>query len=408
MTTSSASWALVFQTFGITLATIYLAKRFGLAMGWVDRPTDRKIHREPIVTVGGLGIFAGLLISFLFLFLWSGDAVTKRWSAERFVVTYKEYAHLCLLFVSTLIVVGVGIWDDLWDSNPWVKLLFQILAAAIFVGFRITSWSGDLQLYYSTLPLSEFLIQFFLFTAWIVLMLNAINLVDGMDGLAAGIVGIASFWLLMANRPMDNHFLTWTSSLLLGACLAFLVYNFHPASIFMGDTGALTLGLWLGAGSIEGDFTKISGLILAAPIVLLGIPILEVVSSAARRYLGGGGIFQADSKHMHHRLLNLGFRHRSIVLFYYGITFLLGIIGFLLGPSHFDEHGPVSRLADPNMLYGILIVTVGAVFMGYTALVAVERRFENAIREITEKYEKGLNIEESLHKLVDEENVENE
>jgi hypothetical protein len=234
-------------------------------------------------------------------------------------------------------------------------------------------------------------------------MLNAVNLVDGMDGLAAGIVGIASFWLLLANQPMENHFLTWTSSMLLGACLAFLVYNFHPASIFMGDTGALILGMWVGAGSIEGDFTKISGLILAAPIVLLGIPILEVVSSAARRFFGGGGVFQADSKHMHHRLLRLGFRHRSIVLFYYGLTFLLGMLGYLLGPSRFDATGPVSRLADPNMLYGILFVTGGAVLMGYMALVSVERRFENAIREITQKYERGLDIDASLHKLVNEE-----
>src|SRR3972149_7329558 len=170
MTTAVASWALVAQTFAVTLVTVYLAKRLGLTMGWVDRPGGRKVHTEPIVTVGGLGIFAGLLISFLLLFLWSGDAVTKRWSPENFVITYKEYAHLCLLFVSTLIVVTVGIWDDLKDCNPWVTLFFQVLAAGVFVGFRITSWSGEIQLLYSTVSVLPFLFQFFLFTAWIVLM----------------------------------------------------------------------------------------------------------------------------------------------------------------------------------------------------------------------------------------------
>ena len=114
MTTPTASLLLTAQTFGVTLVTAYLAKRVGLAMGWVDRPSDRKIHREPIVTVGGLGIFTGLFVSFLLLFLWSGDAVTKRWTTENFVVTYKEYAHLCLLFVSTLIVVSIGFTDSYW------------------------------------------------------------------------------------------------------------------------------------------------------------------------------------------------------------------------------------------------------------------------------------------------------
>jgi hypothetical protein len=190
--------------------------------------------------------------------------------------------------------------------------------------------------------------------------------------------------------------------MLVGACLAFLVFNFHPASIFMGDTGSLLLGMWVGAGSIEGDFRTISGLILAAPIVLMGIPILEVVSSALRRLLGGGKVFQADSRHMHHRLLRLGFRHRSIVLFYWGITFLLGMLGFLLAPDHFIGNSPVPRISNPRMAYGMLFIIIGSVVMGYRALNAIEGRFEETIRDLTRKYEKGVDIEDRLHELVDE------
>lgn len=403
MTLAAGSWLLAVQTFLVTLAFVFLTKHLGRRLGWVDRPNDRKIHSIPIVTVGGLGIFAGLLVSFLLLFLWSGDAQTRRWGADSFVVTYREYAHLCLLFVASAVLVAVGFWDDIRGTSPWVKLGFQVLAAGGFVAFRVTSWSGEFQLQMETMEFHEFMIRTILFTGWIVLLLNAINLIDGLDGLAAGIVAIASFWLLLANRPMENQFLTWTSAMLLGACLAFLVFNFHPASIFMGDTGALVIALWVGAGSIEGDFKTISGLVLATPLVLLGIPILEVLSSFGRRLKGRKKIFQADSQHMHHRLLRLGFRHRSIVVFYYAVTFLLGMLGYLIAPSAFTESGdPVPRVSDPKMVYGMMATIAGGVFLGYTALVSIERRFEEAILEITHRYESGKPIDLDLHKLVDD------
>ena len=409
MTISTASWLLAFQTFLTTFCCVFLVKKLGLRFGWVDYPNDRKVHREPVVTVGGLGIYAGLIVSFLLLFLWSGDAQTRRWDNIRFVVTYREYAHLCLLFVSSLVVVTIGFWDDTRGTHPWVKLFFQVVAAGSFVGLRVTSWSGDFQLYFETVPLEEYLIRFVVLTGWIVLLLNAINLIDGLDGLAAGITAIASFWLLLANRPMENHFLSWTCAMLLGACVAFLLFNFNPASMFMGDTGALLIGLWIGAGSIEGDFKTISGLMLATPIVLLGIPILEVVSSLGRRLKKRQRIFQADSQHMHHRLLKLGFRHRSIVLFYYGVTFLLGMLGYLIAPAGFTDQGdPIPRIANPKMVYGMMAVIGGGVFLGYMALVSVERRFEYALLDLARRYEGGQDIDEQLHEWVDEGDLDEE
>ncbi|MCA9434557.1 MAG: undecaprenyl/decaprenyl-phosphate alpha-N-acetylglucosaminyl 1-phosphate transferase, partial [Candidatus Omnitrophica bacterium] len=218
-----------------------------------------------------------------------------------------------------------------------------------------------------------------------------------------------SFWLMMANRPMENHFLTWTCAMLLGACVAFLFFNFNPATLFMGDTGALLIALWIGAGSIEGDFKTISGLMLATPIVLLGIPLLEVASSFGRRLKSRKRIFQADSQHMHHRLLKLGFRHRSIVLFYYGVTFLLGMLGYLIAPSSFNAEGdPIPRISDPKMVYGMMAVIGGGVFLGYAALVSIEKRFEFAILDITRRYERGNDIDKDLHELVGDETLEEE
>ncbi len=376
MTASTAPWWLILQTFVLTLPSVYLIRRLGLRFGWLDSPTGRKIHEASIVTLGGLGIFLGLFASFLLFKLWcDGDA-----QGTIPLVRYRENAHLWLLFGVSLVVIVIGIWDDLRDSNPLLKLAFQILAAGLFVGFRVTS--GKVW-HFEVLPMGEFLLNLLVLSGWIVLLMNAINLIDGLDGLAAGITAIAAFWLLLANEPMENRFLSWVAAMLVGSCAAFLLFNFHPAKIFMGDTGALLLGLWLGAGSSEGDFMKLSGLILATPIVLLFVPIIEVVSSALRRFLGGQGVFQADSRHMHHRLLKLGFRHRSIVLFYYSITFLLGMLGYLLAPSGFDANGvPISRLANPNMMFGILFVICGTVLMAYRALASIERRFESVVRSL--------------------------
>jgi len=392
-TPDQAAWILLFQTFLLSLPAVFLVKRVGDRLGWVDVPGDRKVHLKPVVTAGGVGIYLGLLLSFCLFHLWFGEVLTTRTPSIN-LVTYKEQSRLWLLFGTSPILLAVGFWDDLRDCNSIVKLGFQILAALVFVCFRVTP-GGTWQ--YETMTLFVILVN----TGWIVLLLNAVNLVDGLDGLAAGIVAIASFWLLLANFPMNNQFLTWVGAMLVGSCLAFLVFNFHPASIFMGDTGSLLLGFWVGAGSIEGDFRKISGLVLAAPIVLLGIPILEVVSSALRRLVGGGRVFQADSKHMHHRLLRLGFRHRSIVFFYYGITFLLGMLGFLLAPDRFVGDTPVLRITNPGMAYWLFFIILGSVVLGYTALVAIEKRFEDVIRDLSRKHGAGVNIEGTLRGLVD-------
>jgi UDP-GlcNAc:undecaprenyl-phosphate GlcNAc-1-phosphate transferase len=400
MNHSSAAWVLLLQTFVVTVPAVYLIRAFGLSMGWVDKPNERKVHQTPIVTIGGLGIFIGLFASFCLFHLWRD--LGRNIDEQGGLVRYKENAHLWLLFGSSLILVLVGVWDDLRDCNPFVKLAFQILAALVFVGFRVTS--GKTWWFEPVSPLAV-IREVVVLTGWIVLLLNAINLIDGLDGLAAGTVAIAAFWLLLANGVMENQFLTWVSAMLVGGCLAFLVFNFNPATIFMGDTGALLLGLWLGAGSGEGEFLKLSGLILATPIVLLIVPLLEVFSSTLRRLFGGQGVFKADSKHMHHRLLKLGFRHRNIVLFYYGITTLLGMLGFLLAPGGFTKTvppQPIPRISDPTMMFGILVVIVGGVFLAFLALSAIERRFERAIQEIKERYEGGQDIQRELTELVEE------
>lgn len=403
MSRLAAAWLLLIQTFALTVPCVYFIRYLGRKVGWVDKPNERKVHSIPVVTIGGLGIFLGLFLSFVLFTFWQ-DWV--RGPLDSPLVRYKEQVHLWLLFAASLILVAIGVWDDLKDCNPFVKLGFQILAAVVFVGFRVTSgksWRFD------DLPLQLFLFDMLLLTGWMVLLMNAINLIDGLDGLAAGTVGIAGFCLLLSNSPMDNQFLTWVAAMLVGGCLAFLVFNFNPASIFMGDTGALLLGFWLGAGSSEGDFMKLSGLILATPIVLLVVPLLEVFSSTLRRLFGGYGVFRADSKHMHHRLLKLGFQHRSIVLFYYGITFLLGMLGFLLAPSGFTStRAPIPRISNPDMMFGILVVIGGGVFMAYMALSAIEKRFESAIQELSLRYEGGLDIQANLHNLIDNDQIEHE
>lgn len=390
MTTLITAVFLAVQSLLVSLPLIYLAKTWALKHDWIDHPQGRKIHLAPVATSGGLGLFAALVVSVLLFRLWGSG-----------LHSYREKSQLILLVLTSVPVVLIGLWDDRKGLSPWSKLIVEILAAALFMGLRVTSGQSWL---FQSVPWTETAWSVGLGVCWIVLIVNAINLVDGLDGLAAGLVAISAAWLVLASTPMQNQTLTWIAAMLAGVCAGFLFFNFHPAKIFMGDTGALVLGFWLGAGSAESGFKTLSGLMLAAPLVLLIVPLLEVFSSTLRRMIGGQGIFQADSHHIHHRLLRLGFGHRQIVLFYYAIAVLLGLMGYLLAPAEFDPvtEQPIPRITtSPSMMYGILLGIVGAVMLGYVALAAIEHRFKEAIENIALKHpDSEEDIQSELSELV--------
>ena len=298
----------------ITAALSPLIRRFSIKMGIVDQPDYRKIHQEAMPLMGGLAIFFGFWITVLFT-----QALTKE------VVAFG---------IGSLMVLVSGIWDDSRDIRPWVKLVFQAAAAltvVLYGGIRIsflTSLLGvsPMDLGWLGLPLT---------VIWIIGLTNAVNLVDGLDGLAAGVSGIAAITIGIIAR-MEGFNAVGLMALILGvSALTFLRFNFHPAKVFMGDTGALFLGYSLAVISIMGLTKMATTVSLFMPILVLGVPIFDTLLAIVRRLVNKTPIFSPDKDHLHHRLLAMGLSHKKAVLAVYGVCIFLGLsaIGISMLPT---------------------------------------------------------------------------
>jgi len=272
----------------------------------VDVPKDeRRIHKKPIPLIGGLAIFYGFVISVLC-----------------FAVIDKPTMGILL---GALIMVTVGIVDDMKELPAKVKLIFQMLAALVAVGFGInigyfanpfSQWFGPvyINLGWLSIPLT---------VVWIIGVTNAVNLIDGLDGLAAGISSIASVTFLVLTLFSQNLNIAIMTAALAGAGFGFLPYNFNPAKIFMGDTGSTFLGFVLACISVQG-LLKVHALIsFAVPVLILGLPIFDTLFAIIRRLLTGRSIMSADRGHLHHRLLDMGFSQRQTVAILYTLTSIL-------------------------------------------------------------------------------------
>lgn len=296
-------------------ATPYV-KKLAESIGAVDKPNQRKVHTRIMPRMGGLAIYAGYLVSFLLFVPFSG---------------FKEMLGI---FIGGTIVMTVGILDDKLQLSPKWKLLGQLLAAAVVVipfGLKI----GIVNLPYE--GSIDFTSGWLLWLAapitiiWIVGVTNAVNLIDGLDGLSAGVSAIATATMAIVallNGPGYEHVAIYCF-VLLGAILGFLYFNFHPARIFMGDTGSLFLGFNLAALSIMG-FKEALFVSFIIPIVVLGVPLWDTFFAIVRRIVNKKPISSPDKGHLHHCLLNMGLSHRATVLTIYTISIFFGTMAIVL------------------------------------------------------------------------------
>ena len=262
------------------------------------------MHKEAIPLIGGLGIFLSFSVSAL---LFMSDIDLK----------------IIGILLGMLVVVCLGIADDVRELGAGKKLIGQLIAALfpVLTGTRIEFIMVAGEPYYFPLWLSIFLTVF-----WIVGITNAINLIDGLDGLACGVSVISSFCLVLtAVISSSQGSVALLALLLAGACLGFLPFNIHPAKMFMGDTGALMLGFALSTISVLGVF-KFNALVsFLVPFLILGLPASDTLTSVVRRLLNRKSPFAADRGHLHHKLIDMGFSQRASVLILYAISALLGI-----------------------------------------------------------------------------------
>ncbi len=302
----------------------------------IDLPSKRKTHKKPMPLLGGIPIFIAfnltIFLGILFNFEYLEKFYTSKWKS---------------IFIAQLIILGIGIYDDIKKTKPWVKFLFQILAGSLLIvsgiGIHIITnpFTGNsINLGILFIPIT---------ILWVVGITNALNLIDGLDGLATGTSFIACITIFGIAYTYQNIGIALVSLILAGSILGFLRYNFHPAKIFLGDSGSLLLGFLLAVLSLQGSHKGAIMVAILAPILALGLPIMDTLLTMIRRFLKpihpvnyqnengklknllskGLSIFEADKDHIHHRLLKIGFSQKKVVIILYGICVVLCALAFV-------------------------------------------------------------------------------
>ncbi len=309
--------------FGVFLVPLVIS--FSKKEGLVDLPNERKIHKIPVSRLGGVAIWTSTMLTFLSLVF----------------LSYYPYGSLLsgILLGSSLMFL-LGLVDDIYNLNAKFKLFIQLSIATVvyLLGVKIHSipFLGGVDLGFWSYPIT---------LLWIVGISNAVNFIDGVDGLAGSVITVNSITLAIIAICMtpSNPIVALIGFILAGAMLAFLTYNFNPAKIFMGDSGALFSGFLLATISIVGVM-KAATLTLLLPFVVLAVPIMDIVFSSTRRICKGKSPFVADAEHIHHKLLHAGFSQKKTVLILTSVAIIAGAIASLIMGENTIKHYAVCIL----------------------------------------------------------------
>lgn len=299
----------------ISLIMTPLVRKFAFKIGAIDIPKDeRRVHKEPMPLLGGLAIYIAVVITTL-------------------IFLPLDKTLISILVGGTIILIS-GVIDDMRGLSPKLKILFQLMAGLSLI-------AGDVKVDFITNPFTVNNVVIYLkwlsipiTLFWVVGITNTLNLIDGLDGLAAGVAMISSLSLTFVADKFGYTMVILVAAIVAGSTIGFLPYNFNPAKIFMGDTGALFLGFMLAAISIEGVMKSVATIAIIVPIIILGVPIFDTTFAIFRRLLSGRSIMSADKGHLHHRLLARGFSQRKTVLILYAISGAFGVFAVLIAKAN--------------------------------------------------------------------------
>ena len=332
-----------------SLALTPLVKKFAIAIGAVDKPNYRKVHQRIMPRMGGLAIFISFLIGMLVL---RPDA------------PYGLPLMNPAIIIGSFIIILTGVFDDRFELSAKVKLAGQIAAALVVVVY------GDVRLDFFNLPFGG-TIEFNSFLSipltiiWIVAITNAINLIDGLDGLAAGVSTIALFTISFMAFLKGDIYVMSVALIVAASTIGFLKYNFHPAKIFMGDTGALFLGYIISVVSLLG-FKNVTVVSLIIPIIVLGVPISDTIFAIIRRKLNKQPISAPDKSHLHHCLLRTGYTHKQTVLIIYMIAMMFGLAAVIFSMA--TLWGAIIMMAVITIAIEIFVESIGLIGNDYKPL----------------------------------------
>ncbi|NUW36612.1 undecaprenyl/decaprenyl-phosphate alpha-N-acetylglucosaminyl 1-phosphate transferase [Nonomuraea sp. SMC257] len=314
----------------VTYLLVPLVRRFAIRIGAAPEIRERDVHTTPTPRLGGLAMYGGLV---------AGLLVASELAHTGQALTEAGGRPVMALIVAGGLITVTGFLDDWWGMDPFIKLAGQIAAAGVLVWFDLRlvyiplpkDWGGSTSLDYTLSTIITIMV--------VVVTINAVNFVDGLDGLAAGIVCIAAMatwaYSIFLSKSISGDNITTTAgiaAILIGTCLGFLPHNFHPAKIFMGDTGAMLIGLVLASSIVTVtpvDPSVIEGinrfgvlLPLLVPAAVLVLPLIDLITAVVRRTSYGMSPFAPDRGHLHHRLMDIGHSHRRSVLIMYAWAFL--------------------------------------------------------------------------------------
>ncbi|PWU02331.1 MAG: undecaprenyl-phosphate alpha-N-acetylglucosaminyl 1-phosphate transferase [Bacteroidetes bacterium] len=325
-----------------------LVKKLAFKIGATDKPNQRKVHQKIMPRLGGLAIYLSFIIGML--------------------VLRPGGPHALPIIIGSIIIVITGILDDMLELSAKIKFIAQIAAAAIVVmwggvhvQFINLPFGGQIEFGYLSIPLT---------IIWIVGITNAINLIDGLDGLAAGVSSIALITISGMAIIMGDGYVTAVATIVLASTLGFLLYNFHPAKIFMGDTGALFLGYMISVLSLLG-FKNVTLISFIVPVIILGVPISDTFFAIIRRIVNKKPLSAPDKSHLHHCLLRTGFTHRQTVLIIYAMAAFFGLAAIIF--SQAKLMGGFFLILVLLILIELIAETVGLVGKNYRPLIKMMR-----------------------------------
>ncbi len=308
---------------GVFLSSVFLAliltplaREAGKYFNIVDLPSARKVHSVLTPRDGGIAVFLSFFLSLL----------GSTWVLGLPEIPGRNYTFVWLI-AGGVLVFALGLVDDIRRLPPHIKFVFQIVAALL-------AHAGGTEITQLELP-AGWVIQMGVFSLpltvlWFLLVINAVNLIDGLDGLAAGVTLFASLVLLVLSSMGNHYWVCLGLAGLAGACLGFLRYNFNPASIFLGDSGSYFIGYALACLSLLGSMKSEATVAILIPVVALGLPLIDTILAPVRRFIIGKRLFRPDSSHIHHKLLQMGLTQRKAVLLLYAATITLGLFSLAL------------------------------------------------------------------------------
>lgn len=337
----------------LTLALILtpLVKKFAHLIGAVDVPNARKVHTRIMPRLGGLAIYLGFIGSFFAIIYFLPNEIMSPFHMK----------FIKAVLVGGTIIVITGALDDRFELPAKLKFLLQIAAACVVV------FVFDVQINFVNMPFGstmQHLVEWIsipITILWIVGVTNAINLIDGLDGLAAGVSGISILTILIMAVITGMPPVVMLSALLIGSIAGFMKYNFHPAKIFMGDSGSLFLGFCISMLSLY-SFKQVTLVSFVIPLLIIGVPLSDTFFAIIRRLVNNKPIFGADKGHLHHRLQDLGLSHRKTVLVIWGISALFGAVAIIQGALITNKGA--NWITFAVMLIIIFLLQVGAEFIG--------------------------------------------